>query len=490
MARRNAARLGLARRVEFVLSDLFADVGERPFDLVVSNPPYIPADEYVALEPNVRDYEPRLALYGGVDGLDFYRRLVPGAALLLRPGGTLALEVGAGQADAVAGDHRRRRRLRGGGAARRPLRHAACGVRRPARAGRGGGAGQRGRPLMARAEKARAVVLSSRPLGEADRIVRLFTRELGRVDAVVKGVRKTTSRWGGRLEPFNACDLVLHPGRSLYTVTQAQLVDVFARLRADREGLSAAAIVCEAAAGLTPEHEPEERVFALLRNTLRELDRGISGRAVESPLVLGALLKLLYEAGYLPVLEHCAACGSGGRALGFSAGRGGLVCGDCAGEAVPITPRRSTRWPRRSPVHWRSCARSLRPPRPARRCATCTSCTRSTPARACVRCASPPGCTEWSRGRAACPSGRGRGAVRAEAPAAVERTRPAHPGGQALASPATRERASSRRRHADPDRRQLSRSGYWECTRPDNGAHGTSVRGGTTRCLFASGSYW
>jgi release factor glutamine methyltransferase len=103
VARRNGARLGLARRVEFVLSDLFADVGERPFDLIVSNPPYIPADEYVALEPNVRDYEPRLALYGGVDGLDFYRRLIPGAALLLRPGGTLALEVGAGQADDVAG---------------------------------------------------------------------------------------------------------------------------------------------------------------------------------------------------------------------------------------------------------------------------------------------------------------------------------------------------------------------------------------------------
>ena len=103
VARDNAARLGLSRRVEFVLSDLFADVGERPFDLVVSNPPYIPADEYVALEPNVRDYEPRLALYGGVDGLDVYRRLIPGAALLLRAGGTLAVEVGDGQADAVAG---------------------------------------------------------------------------------------------------------------------------------------------------------------------------------------------------------------------------------------------------------------------------------------------------------------------------------------------------------------------------------------------------
>jgi len=191
---------------------------------------------------------------------------------------------------------------------------------------------------MARVEKARAVVLSSRPLGEADRIVRLFTRELGRVDAVVKGVRKTTSRWGGRLEPFNVCDLLLHPGRSLYTVTQAQLVDVFAHLRDDREALTAAAVVCEAAAGLTPEHEPEERVFALLRNTLRELDRGLCGPAAQAPLVLGALLKLLYEAGYLPVLDQCAACGAGDRALGFSSAKGGLVCGRCLGDAVPITP--------------------------------------------------------------------------------------------------------------------------------------------------------
>ncbi len=102
VARRNAARLGFQRRVEFILSDLFADVALRTFDLIVSNPPYIPAAEYEALEPNVRDYEPRLALFGGLDGLDVYRRLIPGAALLLRAGGTLALEVGAGQARDVA----------------------------------------------------------------------------------------------------------------------------------------------------------------------------------------------------------------------------------------------------------------------------------------------------------------------------------------------------------------------------------------------------
>ena len=189
-----------------------------------------------------------------------------------------------------------------------------------------------------RNEKARAVVLNSRPLGEADRMLRLYTRELGRVDAVVKGVRKTTSKWGGRLEPYNVCDLMLYQGRTLFTVTQAHLVDVFLRLRDDREALTAAAVVCEAVAGLTPEHEPEERVFALLRNTLKELDNGLHGTALEAPLVLGAVLKLLYEAGYMPVLEHCVTCGGGERALGFSAARGGLVCENCLEDAVPITP--------------------------------------------------------------------------------------------------------------------------------------------------------
>lgn len=190
-----------------------------------------------------------------------------------------------------------------------------------------------------RQEKTRAVVLASRPLGEADRILRLYTRELGRADAVVKGVRKTTSKWGGRLEPFNVCDLVLYHGRTLYTVTQAQAVEVYPRLRSEREALTAAAVVCEAVAGLTAMHEPEERVFNLLRNALHELDLGFAGSATAAPLLLGALLKLLYVAGYMPVLEHCVACGGGGLALGFSAAQGGLVCSDCLDDAAPLSPQ-------------------------------------------------------------------------------------------------------------------------------------------------------
>jgi DNA repair protein RecO (recombination protein O) len=184
----------------------------------------------------------------------------------------------------------------------------------------------------------RAVVLSSRPLGEADRIVALFTRDAGRLDAVVKGVRKTKSRWGGRLEPFGVVDLILFRGRTLHTVTQAQLVWAAQRPREDRDALAAAALACEAAAALFGEEEEHGRVFNLLCRALREIDAGFAGPARQAPLVLGVLMKLLHEAGYLPVLDHCVVCGSAERlAVGFSAARGGLVCEKCLAEGAPIT---------------------------------------------------------------------------------------------------------------------------------------------------------
>jgi len=191
---------------------------------------------------------------------------------------------------------------------------------------------------VSRYEKTRAIVLSSRPLGEADRIVCLFSRELGRLDAVVKGVRRTKSRWGGRLEPFGVVDVVLFRGRSLYTITQAQLVVAFWRLREDREAMAAAALACEAVAGLFGEEERHERVFNLLARALNEIERGFDGPARSAPLLLGVLMKLLHEAGYLPVLDQCARCGSGGLALAFSPSLGGLVCECSVGEGVPVSP--------------------------------------------------------------------------------------------------------------------------------------------------------
>jgi release factor glutamine methyltransferase len=101
VAQANAQRLGLDPRAEFVRGDYAAPL-RGPLDLIVSNPPYIPAAEIAALDPDVRDYDPRLALDGGADGLDAYRTLAPQAAALLAPGGALVLEIGADQGNDVS----------------------------------------------------------------------------------------------------------------------------------------------------------------------------------------------------------------------------------------------------------------------------------------------------------------------------------------------------------------------------------------------------
>lgn len=101
VARDNAAHLGLASRAAFLRGDWTAGLADASFDLVVSNPPYIASDVIETLEPEVRDYEPRLALEGGADGLDAYRILAPEVLRVLKPDGRFAVEIGYDQKDAV-----------------------------------------------------------------------------------------------------------------------------------------------------------------------------------------------------------------------------------------------------------------------------------------------------------------------------------------------------------------------------------------------------
>ena len=100
LARANARRLGIDR-AHFVACDLAAALGG-PFDLIVSNPPYVATGDIAGLAPEVREFDPRTALDGGTDGLNFYRAIAATVPALLRPGGMLAVELGAGQARPVA----------------------------------------------------------------------------------------------------------------------------------------------------------------------------------------------------------------------------------------------------------------------------------------------------------------------------------------------------------------------------------------------------
>jgi len=101
IARRNAARNGVEERITFAEGDLFASLDGQRFNIIASNPPYVPLTDLASLSTEVRDFEPHAALFGGDDGLDIYRRLIPEAKALVSPGGWLVMEIGYGQQQAV-----------------------------------------------------------------------------------------------------------------------------------------------------------------------------------------------------------------------------------------------------------------------------------------------------------------------------------------------------------------------------------------------------
>ena len=153
------------------------------------------------------------------------------------------------------------------------------------------------------------IVLRTQKLGEADRIITILGRTTGRVRAVAKGVRRTKSRFGARLEPFTHVDLMLHPGRSLDVITQAEVIRPYGKpLAADYPRYTAGVAMLETAERFTPmEKEPALRQLLLLIGGLRSL----GGAEHDSRLVLDAfLLRSLAVAGYAPALEECARCGA------------------------------------------------------------------------------------------------------------------------------------------------------------------------------------
>ncbi len=190
-----------------------------------------------------------------------------------------------------------------------------------------------------------AVVLRVQKLGESDRIITLLTRRHGRLRAVARGVRRTTSKFGARLEPFGHVDLQLAgstdgTGSALQTISQVEGIALYGkRFLDDYPRYTAASAIAETAERLTPvEREPSLRLFQLTLGALRALAVGEHA----SSLVLDAyLLRGMSLAGWAPALVECAVCGTPGRHGAFSVPAGGCVCPDCrppgAAHPAPAT---------------------------------------------------------------------------------------------------------------------------------------------------------
>lgn len=181
-----------------------------------------------------------------------------------------------------------------------------------------------------------AIVLRAQKLGEADRIVTLLTRHHGKVRAVAKGVRRTSSRFGSRLEPFMVVDAQLHQGRNLDIVTQVETLGPFARAVCGDYGLyTAGTAMLETAERLVEaEREPSVQQYLLLAGAVRALAQ----RTHAAGLVLDAyLLRALAVAGWAPSFTDCARCGAPGPHSAFAVASGGAVCTACRppGSASP-----------------------------------------------------------------------------------------------------------------------------------------------------------
>lgn len=172
------------------------------------------------------------------------------------------------------------------------------------------------------------VVLRTVKLGEADRIVTLLTRDHGKIRAVAKGVRRTKSRFGGRLEPFMRVSLLIAEGRSLDVISQAESVSAYARgICTDFKAYTAANVICETADKLVvTEHERSVAQYRLVLGALNALSKH-----AHEPAAIGDsyVMRALAIAGWTPRLRACVVCRdpiSTDRPWFFSISAGGLMC--------------------------------------------------------------------------------------------------------------------------------------------------------------------
>lgn len=189
-----------------------------------------------------------------------------------------------------------------------------------------------------------AVVLRTHKLGEADRIITLLSRRHGKVRAVAKGVRRTSSKFGARLEPFSHVDLQFATGRTLDIITQAVTLHPYSDpLSHDYQRFTSGQVMIETADRLvTEEGEPALQQYQLLVGALHALTAGTSDGSRPGVMVMDAyLLRAVALAGYAPSLDDCARCGRSGPHEAFSPAMGGMVCRHCRPPGV-VHPEAAT----------------------------------------------------------------------------------------------------------------------------------------------------
>lgn len=176
------------------------------------------------------------------------------------------------------------------------------------------------------------VILRTYKLRESDRIVVVMTEQHGKVRAVARGVRKSSSKFGGRLEPLSHVLLQLNEGKDLDSVSQAESIDHFRAVREDLDRMSAGIAMLEAVDQIAQDREPNTKLYQMLVGALRTL------AARPSPLLVPAFYwKVLAAAGVHPQLDVCVSCGDAEPLVSFDSNEGGVLCRSCR-SGVPISP--------------------------------------------------------------------------------------------------------------------------------------------------------
>lgn len=190
--------------------------------------------------------------------------------------------------------------------------------------------------LQVKTYRDEAIVLRSYDIGEADRVIVMLSRRHGKIRAVAKGVRKTKSRFGARVEPFSMVDVQIYIGKTLDTITQVETLNNYSRsISLDYDAYTAASAMVELADRIhEDEGEADEEQYLLLHGALHAL----ATRRLAPDLVLNSyMLRAMALAGWAVALYDCARCGVEGPHAGFNVAAGGAVCDECrpAGTTMP-----------------------------------------------------------------------------------------------------------------------------------------------------------